>query len=261
MKTPIGEIHCEEGALLIHRNLDDDLTDAETQQLLAHLEQCSSCQVFSSEIIGIETDFAPLNQLYLSCGLEDHFNKNVMEAIRQSSIPVPSKVDTLIEFLSSFFFLSIRRFPVFPAAVGGLAGLLVFIFLWQDLPPWVESQAKRFSLQEIPFQSAQEKLEWNHQQAIPPGYEANFVVDQEDSESYHFRFESATPVAIKVNHKGPHTHTLTPKMVTLHGIRYATLKTPQPEDVIDIRNEGQQPIQVNTYTRNTDAIKVRLIKY
>jgi hypothetical protein len=48
--------------------------------------------------------------------------------------------------------------------------------------------------------------------------------------------------------------------MTLQGIQYAFLYIPQPEDVIEIRNEGEQPIRVNAAARQSDALMVWILR-
>jgi hypothetical protein len=51
------------------------------------------------------------------------------------------------------------------------------------------------------------------------------------------------------------------RQMKLSGVRYASLRSPIPQDAIVIRNQGQQPVAVDSFTPAPQAVKVRLVKY
>jgi len=87
------------------------------------------------------------------------------------------------------------------------------------------------------------------------------VVHREDELSYDFRFESWGAVPVVVIFEDAHVRKSSVEHMTLQGIQYAFLYIPQPGDVIEIWNEGEQPIRVNTAARQPDALMVWILRH
>jgi hypothetical protein len=68
-------------------------------------------------------------------------------------------------------------------------------------------------------------------------------------------------VPVVVIFEDAHVRRSSVKHMTLQGIQYAFLYIPQPEDVIEIRNEGEQPIRVNAAARQSDALMVWILRH
>ena len=243
-------IRCEDALYLISRHLDGDISKEETWQIHHHTTTCSDCQAQMEELAAIELDLSVCHQSLNSYSLDNQFNARIMSALAEEE-KNPSLVFSWQQLLKKInFFRPLTQTRLFPVAIGFLGSFLIFFLLG---PLFLSSQdsLQRFSIAEIPFNQAQDEVQWNHEQTIPPGQVAEFVINKSDQESIHFRMSSSQPVRILVRHNG------NDQDIQMQGIRYATLKTPQINDAVMIRNDGSSPIRVNAHSTRPQQLSLK----
>jgi hypothetical protein len=253
-------ISCKEAGLLINGSIDNQLTSKEQHQLNHHISLCQKCRSLSVGFAAMETNLAELNLAYQSHRLDKSFNAKVLKKISTNQLALNKKSNPLKDFC--FFFISkVKELRFTPLVLTGFAGVLILFFLWPGSTFLEKPQSDRFFVQEIPFLSAKENLVWNHQHTVKPGHEAKFLVQKQDSHSVHFRLSSTIPVKVKLSHKQSDEHLMSSQEFVLNGIRYSTLKAPRSQDVVDIVNMGNQPVQVDAYSRPPGYMEVKLINF
>ena len=243
-------IRCEDALFLMSRHLDGDLSKKETWQIHHHTTACPDCQSQMEEMAAIELDLSACHQSLDSHTLDNRFNAGVMKAIAERE-PLPYLVSSWRWLVNKIYFLKpLTQSRLFPVAIGVLGSFIIF-FLLGPLFLSQQDSSQRFSIAEIPFNQAQEQVQWNHEQTIPPGQVAEFVINKSDQKSILFRMSSSQPVRILVRHNG------NDQDIQMQGIRYATLKTPQINDAVMIRNEGNSPIRVNAHSTRPQQISLK----
>jgi hypothetical protein len=138
----------------------------------------------------------------------------------------------------------------------GLSGAMAGVLLWFaifGLGFNSPGQNLRFALHPVEFHSATDKIAWNHQDVILPGQTLHKTVKQGSANSFHFRLKSVGPVDLVIKHETPQKDANSSHNFALHGVRYASLRTPQEKDVIVIRNEGDHPVELNAFAEKDDS--------
>lgn len=258
--SKLSSVTCENILDLMSRNLDGDLNKSETSEVYHHVKSCMDCQVQMDEMAGLELQLSMLSDVYAAFNLDDQFNKKIAAAITQEERKslLSSQWRRLKSHLKVFNPLTSSR--LFPVGMGAVGTFAVLVTLWSQIPTNQNPNVARFSVEEIPISQAEDAVNWNHEQTISPGQSAVFAVSEADKQSYYFRMDSSKPVPVAVRHQGQNSEEGGPQTVTIDGVRYATLKTPQADDSVMIRNEGNSPIRVLTHTSQPKAMNVSLKK-
>lgn len=222
MNTPTPEeVQCDDAERMLSRSLDGDLTRAETRQLYMHLASCESCRVRMGEMAILASDLAELNRQYANQSLGATFAEKVRDAVRHVESERPAQA---------------------------LSSRTIY-------------QPTRFHVHEVQFYSAYDKVNWTHLELLQPRDTLRLVGHREDLLPYDFRFESWGAVPVVVIFEDAHVRKSSVEHMTLQGIQYAFLYFPQPGDVIEIRNEREQPIRVNAAARQSDALMVWILRH
>lgn len=243
-------IRCEDAMFLMSRHLDGDISKEETWQIHNHSNSCPDCQVQMEEMAAIELEVSACHQFLDVHSLDNQFNTRVMKALSEKEKDRFLVYSWRQHFKKIKILKSFTHTRLFPVTVGILGSFLIFFLV---APLFLSSQdaSQRFSIAEIPFNQAQDEVPWNHEQTIPPGQVAEFVINKSDQKSIYFRMSSSQPVRILVRHNG------NDQDIQMQGIRYATLKTPQINDAVMIRNEGNSPIRVNAHSTRPQQLSLR----
>jgi len=250
-------LSCEKARFLLSRNLDGDLSRDEVRQLFQHIGLCDSCRDALVEMEGLETNLESLNQVYEGESLSDSFNKDIMDRLKQEENPRQTeKVPGFLEWVLPKSWVS----SAFPGLIGAMAGILLFIIVWPNGKAPLQN-TPRFQLHPVEFHEAKEKIIWNHNHTLLPGHTLRKTVIKGHDQPYHFRFQSDGPVNIVVTHDILEEKNDPRQKITLHGIRYASLNKPQKQDIIIIRNEGNEPVHISAYTENPGGIRAKVKEY
>ena len=251
------KLSCEESRFLISRNLDGDLSREEVCRLYLHLGPCDSCRDALAGMAELESNLEELNRVYEGESLADSFNKKIKDAVQQES--APRKTGNLADLWEWMFPQGWLR-PAFTGLAGMAAGFLLFFFLGADgiITP---KDSPRFVFHPVEFHEAKDKVEWNQSHTLLPGHTLRKTVMKGHHEPYYFRFRSDGPVDIVVTHDIPGEEDDPIHKFSLHGTRYASLNSPQQGDVIIIRNEGSEPVQISAFTKGLNAVHTSMEKH
>ncbi len=256
----ISDLPCNQIAELISRHLDDDLNKEERWQVYHHTTCCPECQTEMEELAALEVELSTWSRSFNTHTLDSQFNTKI-----QASIQSP-KQQTLSIFQKGYwkrkfqFFTPLTESRMFPIAATMCGGVLLFMVFWPQLSFNSSPPQQRFSVAEIPFDQSKDRVNWNHEQTIPPGTSVIFSVNQGNQKSYLFRMASSRPVRVIVRHEGQNLPVINPEQMTLHGVRYATLKQPKINDAVMIQNNGTAPIKVNAHTEIPQAMKINFTR-
>ena len=222
MKTPTPEeVQCDDAERWLSRNLDGDLTRAETRQLYLHLASCESCRMSMGQMAMLASDLVELNRQYAGQSLRATCAEKVRDAVRRVESEQPAQV----------------------------------------LPSRLVYQPTRFHVHGVQFSSAYDHVNWTHLELLPPRDTLRLVVHRQDGCAYDFRLESWGAVPVVVVFEDANVRKSVVEHMTLQGTQYAFLDLPQPGDVIEIRNEGEQPIRVQAAARQLDALMVWILRH
>jgi hypothetical protein len=222
MNTPTPEeVQYDDALRWLSRSLDGDLTRAETRQLYLHLASCESCRVRMGEMAMLASDLDEVNRRYAGQSLGATFADKVRDAVRQVEPEQPAR----------------------------------------DTPSRMMYQPPRFHVHEVQLYSAYDNVNWTHLELLPPRDTVRLVVHREDERSYHFRLESWGTVPVVVIFEDAHVRKNSVEHMTLQGIRYAFLHSPQPGDAVVIRNEGEQPFHVSAAAHQPDTLMVWILRH
>ena len=84
MNSPAPEeIQCDDAERWLSRNLDGDLTRAETRQLYLHLASCESCRMSMGQMAMLASDLGELNRQYAGQSLSATFAEKVRDAVHR----------------------------------------------------------------------------------------------------------------------------------------------------------------------------------
>lgn len=84
MNTPTPEeVQCDDAERWLSRNLDGDLTRAETRQLYLHLASCEPCRMSMGQMAMLASDLSELNRLYAGQSLSATFAEKIQDAVRR----------------------------------------------------------------------------------------------------------------------------------------------------------------------------------
>ncbi len=258
--TTKTELTQEQTLELISRNLDNDLNKEERSMLFQHLSHSPESQTHMEAMAAVELNLTALSKEYESSSLDHDFNAKLMNAISQTQVASASTSWSWDRMKGWWGFLNpMTQSRWFPAALGVMGGFALFFFMGPQLLPLEGETTPRFSVAEIPFQEAQDMVQWNHEETVPPGQFVVFKVNENDHSSYHFRMASNTPVQVLIRHDNQSTPLPPPQQnLVINGIRYATLKAPRANDSVLIRNNGAQPLKVNAATNRPQTMNVSL---
>ncbi len=93
MKTPTPEkVQCDDAERWLSRNLDGDLTRAETRQLHLHLASCESCRMSMGQMAMLASDLVELNRQYAGQSLRATCAEKVRDAVRRVESEQPVQV-------------------------------------------------------------------------------------------------------------------------------------------------------------------------
>ncbi|MBF0288015.1 MAG: zf-HC2 domain-containing protein [SAR324 cluster bacterium] len=259
--TITNDLPCEQIAELISRHLDDDLNKEERWQVYHHTTCCPECQTEMEDMAAVEMELSTWSNSFSTETLSPQFNLKIQEAIQPQELKIHSIFKSGYWKQKLRFLPSLRKSHMLPAAAA-FAGVVLFLVLWPHLSPNPQQPSpQRFSVAEIPFdQPTKDMVQWNHEQTVPPGKTVTFSVNQGNQKSYLFRMASSRPVQVIVRHEGQNHIVINPEQMMLHGVRYATLKHPEINDAVMIRNDGTSPIQVNAHTEIPQAMRVNFIQ-
>lgn len=253
MNNPIPTT-CEQILPLINRHLDGDLNKEDTWKVYYHIQHCESCQAEMIALAELEVDLTQLNEIYETYVLDEQFNEKIQVAIvrEERKTILISQWDRLKNTFK--FFKPVTNSRLFPISLGAAGSFLFLLVLLPQFSPQQAPVPTRFTVNEIQFNKPEDKVDWNTNQTIAPGESAVFAVSEADKKSFYFRMLASKPVPVVVEH--PQDNQNIP--LEVNGVRYATLKTPQTNDAIVIRNDGSTPLQVQTHTPRPRAMNIRM---
>ena len=104
---------------------------------------------------------------------------------------------------------------------------------------------------------ASDVLDWDHAHVLQPGETSRIHVRKGHADAYHFRFQSELPVEVEVRHlHARRARVVSAARTHVHGAHYAALHRPAPDDVIEIRNIGSHPVQIELSLPDRDSVKI-----
>jgi hypothetical protein len=235
---------CEDIRALGSAGLDGVLPREESQKFFDHLKTCADCRDYMTEMTRLESDLVGFSAVY------DRMNpdKDINQKVRQGIAKLKSDDRS---FKSNAQFRKDRSFkPMFAGGlVGAVAAVLLVVFIMPVTLKQTDMTAPRFQLQPIAFHETKDKVEWDGTHTLQPGQVLKHRVLKGHKDAYHFRLKSSGPVNIVIGHNDAESDTESLHQVSLQGVHYATLKQPKANDVIFIRNEGDEPIEINSFTQ------------
>jgi hypothetical protein len=260
MNTAEQERPCGEILRKIGRSFDRDLDKEELLILYHHILRCEVCRAQMTELVDQERNIAAAGRCYELFSLPEDFNQRVLTTLSGLQ---PSKQKKRPAGLGSWLGLLVDNlhgaFPhrLKPVVAFGLtmvvAGAVALSWLWTS--GHFGAAPARLFVHDVSLQMAKGSVNWNHVQTVPPNYDLYMRVSAHDPQPYFFRLSASAPVKVFLMHTGEHDKTLKRQELLLTGDRYATLKTPQANDVVLIRNQGGQPLQVNAYASHPESIR------
>lgn len=245
-------LSCDEARNLINENLDRGATSSDLISLSHHLKGCHSCDEFLGSLSGFENGLEELRQVYDQLEPDEKLKQSTLEKI--SDLARDSQADhgpkTIFNGWSG---VTIRSH-----IMAGLSGAMAGVFLWFaifGLGFNSPGQNLRFAIHPVEFHSARDKMDWNHHDVILPGHTLRKNVKQGSETPFHFRLKSDGPVDIVIRHEAQQKDANSSHRFALHGVRYASLHTPQEKDVIVIRNDGNHPVELNAFAEQDDSFE------
>jgi hypothetical protein len=245
-------LSCEEARNLINENLDRGAASTDLISLSNHLKGCHSCDEFLGNLSGFENGLEELRSVY------DQLEPD--EKLKQSTLNKISDLarDSQDRHGAKTFFNGWSGMTIRSHMMTGLSGTFAGVLLWFaifGLGFNSSGQNSRFALHPVEFHSASDKMVWNHHDIILPGRTLRKNVKQGSVIPYHFRLKSNGPVDIVIRHEAPKKDANSSHRFAMHGVRYASLHTPQEKDVIVIRNEGDHPVELNAFAEQDDSFE------
>lgn len=240
---------CEDGGMLVSRNLDNDLARAEVACLYAHLARCAGCRAKAAEMARIESASVELAKAYEIHSVGSGFASAIQKKItpRRNALPGLSSPFANIRAL-----FASRGFAALAGAALGL--VLVIAFFRPDNGP-VRPDLARFVLHPISFQSSSDSLEWHHDEELAPGSSVLITVQKGHEDSYHLKIESSGPAELEISHEADGEEKSVHK-AAFNGIRYGSLHGPRPGDVIVIKNTGSTAVRIKAHTVERGSVTV-----
>jgi len=212
------------------------------------------------ELVDQERTLAAAGRCYEIFSLPEDFSQQVLTTLAGSRPTEQNKhvggVSLWLGLLLNGLHGAFRR-RLMPVAVFGLmmvvVGIVTLSWLWTA--GHLAGAPARLFVHDISLQMAKKSVNWNHEQIVPPDYDLYMRVYEHDPQPYFFRLSASEPVKVFLMHTGENDKTVKRQELLLTGDRYATLRTPQANDVILIRNQGGRPLQVNAYASHPESIK------
>lgn len=255
---------CDEISFLSSRALDLDLDKSEALSFYRHIVHCQACRDRLAELVVREQECLEAGRRYETFSLTDDFNQKVLAILAAEQ---PAKV-SFIELAASRLTAHwqglkawFRYRPLLPVALGLTMAIGLAAVLWLWNAGAYKGYHERLFFQDIPLQLAKDEISWNHTRTVPPNYDLYVRVQKRDPQPYFFRLSAQQPVKVFLMHTVNDKGHANQREVILSGIRYATLSAPQPNDIVLIRNQGLQPLQVNAYTPLPESIDLGMEQY
>jgi len=265
MNTAEQERPCEEILRMISRSFDRDLDKQELLDFYHHVLRCDVCRAQMTELVDQEINLAAAGRCYELFSLPDDFNQQVLTTLaglrstekRRRAARQVSWPNRLLTGLAAAF-----RHRLKPVAVFGLTIVVAAVTLsWLLATGYFGVAPARLLVHDVSLQMAKDSVNWNHEQTVPPNYDLYMRVSEYDQQPYFFRLSAAEPVKVFLMHTGEQDNSIKRLELLLTGDRYATLRTPQVNDVVLIRNQGGRPLQVNAYAPHPESIKYGIRRY
>jgi hypothetical protein len=260
MNTVVQERSCGEILGMIGRSFDRDLDKRELLTLYHHILRCEVCRVRMTELVDQESKLSAAGRCYEHFSLPADFNQRVLTSLSGLGPSRQKKSTAGVGAWPGLFlnnFQGAFRHRLKPVAVFGammvVVGVVTLSWLWTT--GYFAAAPARLFIHDVSLQMAKGSVNWNHEQTVPPNYDLYMRVSAHDPQPYFFRLSASAPVKVFLMHTGEHDNTIKRQVLVLTGDRYATLKTPQANDVVLIRNQGGRPLQVNAYASRPDSIR------
>ena len=249
---------CEEMLCMIGRSFDRDLDKQELLAFYHHILRCDLCRTRMSELVDQERNFAAAGRSYEHFALPADFNQRVAKTLAELR---PSRQKERAAGPGSWLGLWLGNVQgVFRHALKPVAAALAVVVVGAVALSWLwttghfGATSARLLVHDVSLQMAKGSVNWNHEQTVPPNYDMFMRVNERDPQPYFFRLSASEPIKVFLIHSGASDKTLKRQELLLSGDRYATLKMPQVNDVVLIRNQGGRPLQVNAYAPHPEAI-------
>jgi len=244
------QLSCDEARLMINENLDRGAKSEDLINLSHHLQGCDSCDEFLSSLSGFENGLDELRKVYDKLEPDEKLKQSTLNKIsdlaRDSETRHGSKT-----FLNGWSGMTIRSHMM-----TGLSGTFAGVLLWFaifGLGGNTQESPSRFSLHPMEFHTSADKVAWNHHDVILPGQTLRKTINRDSKNPYHFRLKSSGPVNIVLSHKPLDGSSMTTHHFVLHGVRYASLKEPEKQELIVLRNEGKFPIELHSFAEHENT--------
>lgn len=235
---------CEEVRALGSADLDGALPREESQKFFDHLKTCADCRNYMTEMTRLESDLTDISTVYDGMGPDKDINLKIRQGIAKLKNDDRS-------FKTNEQFRKDRSFkPMFAGGlVGAVAAVLLVVFFMPGTMTQTDMTAPRFQLQQIAFHETKDKVDWDQSHTLQPGQVLKHRVVKGHVDAYHFRLKSSGPVNVVIDHNDAESDTESVHRLPLQGVHYASLNKPKTGDVIVIRNEGEEPIEVSAFTQ------------
>ncbi|MCP5366974.1 MAG: hypothetical protein H6907_05465 [Hyphomicrobiales bacterium] len=139
---------------------------------------------------------------------------------------------------------------------GGLAVAAAVLALVPALDRDPAAPAGRLDVSDLQFVSAEARVDWNYRFVLAPGRATRLALDSGRHLPVQLQFGTAEPVPVLLIHQQPDGERQPTHAFTVDGVGFATLRQPQPGDVVIIRNEGRAPVIVYAYTDAFDGARI-----
>ncbi|CCQ75565.1 hypothetical protein [Magnetospira sp. QH-2] len=107
---------------------------------------------------------------------------------------------------------------------------------------------QRLSVSDLRFVDARADVDWTYQFVLRPGQTTRVALDLGDTLPLRMQFEAPEPTPVTLTHEASGLSRDTQRRMIVDGIMYASLRDPQPGDVVQVRNGGEVPVLVYAYT-------------
>lgn len=252
-------ISCDVAKRLMHISLQEELTGTQRTQFYSHLSQCPSCQNTLHEMSDLEFLLSDMAKESNQCCISSYFTKDVCNRVQAVAMKPMVKLHQKIAWYWQYWKTVIKQYRTFLRG-GAFAGLSLFLILSFSSTLPSSPPENRFQVQEITFQAPYDVIEWNTERLLLPGQMIYYQVNQNQHHSIHVRLipKGSTEISIDYGLQDYFSSIQRQRML-LQRVQYATLKSPRPNDRISFRNEGEAPIQINSYTSQPQSVQIQLM--
>ncbi|MGN7611707.1 hypothetical protein ACQZV8_06450 [Magnetococcales bacterium HHB-1] len=237
---------------LLMRGLDAELSRVEMRQLYRLVAHHREAQQEMADLVALEESLLDLDEVLEaeqpSAELDHRINQLIMHQEMVEKTRLHKRVWSWLQspqgiVLQPFSFLG-----------GGIVAALLLWFFLPQSNQHMALQTARLNILDVPFIQVKANVNWTNRIIVQPGERLLVRLDQPEGEAVVMRLEALQPTPVIISH-ALRNRSESQQIITVNGIRYASLHAPRQGDQVVLQNHGEAPVLLFTRLRTETSFE------